>query len=113
MERLHPGLTIRFFTSEKCFGPGVAALLDGVRETHSLRGAAAEMGMAYSQAWTILKTAEKELGFPLTQTAAGGRSGGGSTLTPEGESLLARYRAYCKKINAYASDLFAETFPEF
>ena len=69
MEKLHPGLTIRFFTSEKCFGPGVAALLEGIRETHSLRAAAAEMGMAYSKAWTIMKNAEKELGFPLTETA--------------------------------------------
>ena len=113
MEKLHPGLTIRFFTSEKCFGPGVAALLEGIRETHSLRAAAAEMGMAYSKAWTILKNAEKELGFPLTETAAGGRAGGGSTLTPAGERLLARYREYCKKVNAYANDLFEKTFPEF
>ena len=48
MDKLHPGLTIRFFTSEKCFGPGVAALLDGIREGGSLRAAAGEMGMAYS-----------------------------------------------------------------
>ena len=113
MERLHPGLTIRFFTSEKCFGPGVAALLDGIRETGSLRAAAGEMGMAYSKAWTILKTAERELGFALVESAAGGKAGGGSTLTPEGERLLTRYRAYCKKVNTYAADLFAETFPEF
>ena len=113
MDKLHPGLTIRFFTSEKCFGPGVAALLDGIRKGGSLRAAAGEMGMAYSKAWTILKTAERELGFPLVESAAGGRSGGGSRLTKEGESLLARYRDYCKRINAYAADLFAETFPEF
>ena len=112
-DRLHPGLTIRFVTSEKCFGPGVAALLDGVRENGSLRAASDEMGMAYSKAWTILKTAERELGFPLLESAAGGRSGGGSRLTEAGESLLSRYRAYCKNVNVYASELFAQIFPEF
>ncbi|MBQ3935343.1 MAG: LysR family transcriptional regulator [Clostridia bacterium] len=113
MEKLHPGLTIRFFTAEKCFGPGVAALLEGIRKEGSLRAAAGEMGMAYSKAWTILKTAERELGFPLVESAAGGRTGGGSRLTEKGESLLSRYREYCKKINAYAAELFAEAFPEF
>ena len=112
-ERLHPGLTIRFFRAEKCFGPGVASLLDGVRRTGSLRAAAAELGMAYSKAWTILKNAEKELGFALTESAAGGRSGGGSRLTPEGDSLLVRYFSYCDDLKAYADDLFQKTFPEF
>ena len=41
------------------------------------------------------------------------RTNRGLTLTPEGERLLTRYREYCKKINAYASDLFAQSFPEF
>ena len=30
-------LTVRLFTDEKCFGPGVATLLHKVRELHSLR----------------------------------------------------------------------------
>ena len=49
-QKLHPVLSVRLFTDEKCFGPGVAALLTLVKTCHSLRAAAMEMGMAYSKA---------------------------------------------------------------
>lgn len=55
-QTFRPVLTIRIFGEEKCFGPGVAVLLRKVRELHSLRAAAMSIGMAYSKAWTILKT---------------------------------------------------------
>ena len=54
-QNLHPVLSIRIFAEEKCFGPGVAALLNRIHEHHSLRAAAMSMGMAYSKAWTILR----------------------------------------------------------
>ena len=87
MHKLHPGLTIRLFTEEKCFGPGVARLLRQVEQTHSLRAAAMSMQMAYSKAWTIVKKAERELGFPLLHSTTGGRSGGGATLTAEAKEI--------------------------
>ena len=72
-EKLRPVISIRIFRETKCFGPGVAELLRHVREAHSLRGAAMTMGMAYSKAWTIVKQAERELGFPLLVSVTGGR----------------------------------------
>ena len=56
---LHANLTVRIFTDRKCFGPGVAELLRRVRELHSLRAAAMSMNMAYSKAWTVLRTAQE------------------------------------------------------
>ena len=55
-QNFRPVLTIRIFADEKCFGPGIAVLLQKVQELHSLRAAAMSIGMAYSKAWTILKT---------------------------------------------------------
>mgnify|MGYP004700293511 FL=1 len=109
-KNLHAKLTVRIFTDEKCFGPGVAELLRRVRELHSLRAAALSMNMAYSKAWTVLRTAQEALGFKLLSSATGGRNGGGATLTPEGEQMLAAYEDYCAKLNAYGEALFAETF---
>ena len=57
--QLYPKISVRLFTDEKCFGPGIAALLRRIEKFHSLRSAAASMGMAYSKAWTILKSCEK------------------------------------------------------
>lgn len=107
---LHPVLSIRLFTDQKCFGPGVAELLDNVRQLHSLRAAAQSMGMAYSKAWSITKTAEEGLGFKLLRSSTGGRNGGGAVLTPEAETLLAAYRAYCADVRAYAAARYETQF---
>ena len=110
---LHPVLSVRIFGAEKCFGPGLAELLRRVEEHHSLRAAAASMGMAYSKAWTILKQSEKSLGFALLLSSTGGKNGGGAVLTPEAKKLLAAYEDYCAKLNTQADALFSESFREF
>ena len=109
-QKLHPVLSVRLFTDEKCFGPGVAALLTLVKTCHSLRAAAMEMGMAYSKAWTILKNAEEQLGFKLLLSTTGGKHGGGAVLTDEARQMLTAYDEYCEKLRAYGEKLFEETF---
>lgn len=85
-------LSARLFQDgQKCFGPGVTELLDGVEREGSLRAAAEGMGMAYSKAWTTLRSCEEALGHPLLTRKTGGRSGGSSHLTHEGRTLLAGY----------------------
>lgn len=113
MAQLHPVLRIRIYRDEKCFGPGAAQLLRQVQTTHSLRGAAMAMGMAYSKAWTVMRRSEQELGFPLLVYTTGGRHGGGAALTPEAEKLLAAYERYCEKLQQAAASCFQEEFREF
>lgn len=110
---LHPVLSVRLFKEEKCFGPGIAQLLERVEEHHSLRAAAASMDMAYSKAWITVRRCEGVLGFPLLQSATGGRGGGGATLTQEAKTLLACYRAYRAQLEHYAKMCFAEAFAPF
>ena len=47
-KELHLKLTIRLYSDDqrRCFGPGIATVLERVREHHSLRAAAQSMGMA-------------------------------------------------------------------
>ena len=113
MEALRPVLSIRIHRNEKCFGPGVAQLLRQVQVSHSLRGAAMSMGMAYSKAWTVMRRSEQELGFPLLIYTTGGKHGGGATLTPEAEKLLEAYDRYCQKIREVSEQYFAEEFRAF
>ena len=112
-QKLHPVLSVRLFTDEKCFGPGVAALLTLVKTFHSLRAAAMEMGMAYSKAWTILKNAEEQLGFKLLLSTTGGKHGGGAQLTEQGEALLAADARYCQTLRDFAQRQFAADFADF
>ena len=109
-QKYRPVVSLRIFGEEKCFGPGVAQLLRRVEEKHSLRAAALSMGMAYSKAWTIVKTAEKELGFELLVSTTGGKNGGGATLSQRALSLLAVYEEYCADLRAYAQKEFQTRF---
>ena len=99
-EKLSYRNTVRLFAGEKCFGPGVAQLLRHVQEFHSLRSAAKAMNMAYSKAWTIVKSSERILGVQLLHTSVGGRSGGGAQLTEEAVLLLEAYTAFCADLHA-------------
>lgn len=105
-------VTLRLLDGEgqRRFGPGVAALLEEIREKRSLRAAAASMGMAYSKAWRIVRSAEEALECKLLRSTIGGRHGGGAALTPEAEALLEAYRALRKEVNDYAQRRFQERF---
>jgi molybdate transport repressor ModE-like protein len=111
-KELHEKLTIRLFTddNQRCFGPGIATLLERVREYHSLRAAAASMEMAYSKAWRIIRTAEEVFGCKMLYSTIGGRHGGGAELTPQAARLVEAYRAYESDVKSYASSKFEESF---
>lgn len=97
---------------EKFFGEGPARLLRGIEKTGSLRAAAMSMDMAYTKALKLMKQAEESLGFSLITRTTGGKTGGGSLLTPEGKQWLAQYEAYrdaCVKAN---QALYRQYFPK-
>ena len=109
---LRLAVTLRLLDGEgrRRFGPGVAALLEEVREKRSLRVAAASMGMAYSKAWRIIRTAEEALGCKLLDSTIGGRHGGGAALTEEAEALLSAYQALREEVAAFARERFETRF---
>ena len=107
-KQLRCQVSVRIFGEEKCFGPGVADLLERVDRLHSLRKATIEMDMAYSKAWKIVKIAEENLGFPLLLSVTGGKGGGGAELTPDGKSFLAAYRRFEVAVRSYADVAFVE-----
>lgn len=111
-KELHLKLTVRLYTEDdqRCFGPGIATLLERVQEHKSLRAAAASMEMAYSKAWRIIRTAEAVFGYKMLSSTIGGQHGGGAVLTLEAERLLAAYRAYETDVTAYARGKFEDSF---
>ena len=96
----------------RLFGPGMVTLLREVDRTGSLQKAAKSMNMAYSKAWKMLKGAEKEWGFALTNRETGGKDGGGSTLTPQAERLIQAYEDFKKDATDHMDQLFAQYFSE-
>lgn len=112
-EKVHYSLNFKLYAQEKFFGPGVARLLRKVDETASLRSAAADLKIAYSKAWNMIRTAEKSLGYDLLIKKVGGKHGGGAQLTPEGRAMLDKYSAFEKAIYQSADAIWGKIFPEF
>ena len=111
-KELHLKLTVRLYTEDdqRCFGPGIATLLERVQEHRSLRAAALSMEMAYSKAWRIIRTAEGVFGCKLLSSSIGGKGGGGAVLTEEARRLLSAYDAYVADVTAYSQGKFEEAF---
>jgi molybdate transport system regulatory protein len=84
-------------------GPGKADLLEAVRESGSLRKAAAVLGMSYMRAWSLVKTMNAAFQEPLVALARGGARHGSATLTPTGTKVLALYRSMEKRCVKAAS----------
>ena len=103
-------MQLRLFKGEKCFGRGVAELMCRVEKVGSLRAAAAEMGLAYSKAWRIIKTSEELLGIKLLESQTGGRHGGGALLTPAGKDILNRYLRFVEEGEHALDEVFARCF---
>jgi len=57
-----------------------------------------------------IKEIERNLGVRLVESEVGGLGGGQTRLTPEGEQLLARYRAFRAAAEADIRRDFAEAF---
>lgn len=70
------------------------AILEGVSALGSLNAAAKHLRISYRDAWGQIRHAEAALGVGLIAARTGGRHGGGSCLTVEGEQLVARLRAF-------------------
>ncbi|MDO5100808.1 MAG: LysR family transcriptional regulator [Eubacteriales bacterium] len=103
-------MSIKLYQHEKSFGPGMMTLLRGVEETGSLQKSAKQMGMAYSKAWTMIKRAEQEWGFAMTQRTVGGRDGGGSVVTEQAKELMNRYAAFLTAAREAVDEVFEQHF---
>lgn len=90
-----PRLSIRIYFEPwgGYLGPGMAQLLQGIREHGSISRAAAAMGMGYRKAWLLIQQMQETFAGLVVTTATGGLAGGGAVLTDLGEALLSNYKA--------------------
>lgn len=91
---------------EKIFGDGPWDLLKRVERTGSLRQAAAEIKMSYSQAWRLIRIIEKKLGYPLLEKRTGGSGGGYSKLTADAATLTTAYNRFRTDTEKAMKELF-------
>ncbi len=83
---LHLKVTLRIYSDDdqRCFGPGIATLLQRVRDCTTIPpGRSRLYGNGLFKAWRIIRTAETVFGCKLLSSTIGGAHGGGAVLTPE------------------------------
>jgi len=95
---------------DKVFGQGPKEILELIEQTGSLHQAAQKMNMSYSQAWNLIKTLEGRLGFKLISAQAGGKGGGGSSLTEESRKLLKDYSRFIEEAEKSLKELEEKFF---
>lgn len=106
----HVMMKLQIYNTSPHFGKGIVSIMMLVRQGSSLRAACAQMGLSYSKAWRLLKSAEADLGIPLLDTQKGDTKRAGSTLTPQGEELLDRYLAFEKEAREAVFAAFEKHF---
>ena len=83
------GLRLKLVLRDKAaLGPGKIALLEAIGETGSIRAAGNRFKMSYRRAWSLVAELNGMFATPLVRAEAGGKGGGGATLTPLGRDVV-------------------------
>ena len=107
---IHPKVKLQLMRNEPFFGPGMMVLLKQIDVLGNVRDACEKAGMSYSKGWTLIRTAEKELGRPVVERSPGGKSGGMAQVSPEGRRLMERYERLEREIREFAELRYREIF---
>lgn len=106
----HPFLRINIEKESMFFDARTRLLLFLIQETHSVREACKRMALSYSKAWSMLNKLEDELGYAVVERIHGGKKGGSTYLTKEGEEFLRKYLEFEQNVRGFAEKEFQRLF---
>ena len=82
-------------------GHGRVTLLERIKQYGTISGAARSMEMAYRHAWELVDSMNRQAKTALVETAIGGKGGGGTKLTPEGERAIVFFRKLEQRLEKF------------
>jgi formylmethanofuran dehydrogenase subunit E len=95
---------------EPVFGRGRRFLLEAIDAYGSINQASRSVNISYRKAWSHIKSMEERLGIKLVERQAGGRNGGGASLTKEAREFLEKFRALEQGIRDIVDQRFEGIF---
>ncbi len=115
MQKSHNDLEIRSKIwieagGEPVFGRGRRFLLEAIDTHGSINRAAQEVDISFRKAWSHIKAMEERLGVKLVERQAGGKNGGGATLTADAREFLKKYEVLEKGIQEFVDERFKTIF---
>jgi molybdate transport system regulatory protein len=84
-------------------GRGRVELLEAIERHHSIRRAAASLGMSYRRAWLLVQSINSACETQLVEATKGGTSGGGAIVTPFGKETIRRFHVLDRALHAAAT----------
>jgi molybdate transport system regulatory protein len=82
-------------------GYGRVVLMERIRQHGSITRAAKSMGMSYRRAWVLIDSMNRQARRPFVQTATGGRGGGGTRLTEDGERAVESFWRFYEEFQEF------------
>ena len=108
--RIRPRVKLQLEKNENFFGPGIVFLLRQIDTLGSVRDACAKTGMSYSKGWSLIRSAEKELGYTVVERSPGGKHGGVASVSEAGKDILRKYELLEKDVAKYAEKRYKDIF---
>ena len=90
---------------ETYLAPGRVTLLERIDQHGSITKAAKSMEMSYRHAWLLVDDMNSKAPAPLVTRASGGKGGGGTFLTDEGEMAVQDFNILQKKLKNFIQNL--------
>ena len=107
---LNAALHIRLEQEEAFFSARLKLLLYLIADTNNMRTACTCSGIAHSKAWDMINRLEQNLGYRVVERQRGGRSGGSTRLTDQGEAFLVAYHDFERAVCQFAQNEFQKRF---
>ena len=110
---VYPQVELSLGRNEEFFSPFMAQFLSLIDYTGSIQTACRQLHISYTKGWSLLRSAQQQIGFPVLVTKSGGANGGCSQLTPRSRDFLSRYLAMEQALSREGKRLFQMYFPEY
>ena len=107
---LHPALHMQLEQEEPFFSARLKLLLYLIEDTRNMRIACSQSGIAHSKAWDMINRLEQNLGYSVVERQRGGKAGGGTRLTEQGETFLTAYHDFEQAVHHFTQKEFQKRF---
>lgn len=109
-QMLHPYVRLDIDYPTRIFDPRTKILLMMIKDTNSVKTACKRTALSIGKAWEMINALERALDYPVVNRRQGGRRGGRTSLTPEGEEYLRKYILLEGRVQDYAGEEFKKLF---
>ncbi|MBQ9148030.1 MAG: NTP transferase domain-containing protein [Oscillospiraceae bacterium] len=107
---LHPVLHMKLEQESAFFSARLKLLLYLIADTQNMRTACACSGIAHSKAWDMINRLERHLGYSVVERQRGGKAGGSTRLTKQGEAFLVAYHDFEETVHQFTQNEFRKRF---